>query len=146
MLWNTIHLTSSFIVPVLMSWQEPCDPGFVLVIVVDVIVVVIGEHCKCPMSWETIVSVDQLIINRTISRKPKSFESCRHMNCCLQKYTTHQFTYFIYYLFQDKFKNPKIIKIQQVHQKIHTKQFLIFYIYCFLLATHLNLKRLDKRD
>ena len=31
------------------------------------------------------------------------------MNCYLQKYTTHQFTYFIYYLFQDKFKNPKII-------------------------------------
>ena len=48
------------------------------------------------------------------------------MNHCLQKYTTHQFTYFTYYLFQDKFKNPKIIKIQQVHQKIHTKQFIIF--------------------
>ena len=47
------------------------------------------------------------------------------MNCCLQKYTTHQFTYFIYYLFQDKFKYPKMIKIQQVHQKIHTKQFLL---------------------
>ena len=29
------------------------------------------------------------------------------MNYCLQNYTTHQFTYFIYYLFQDKFKNPK---------------------------------------
>ena len=29
------------------------------------------------------------------------------MNYCVQKYTTHQFTYFIYYLFQDKFKNPK---------------------------------------
>ena len=29
------------------------------------------------------------------------------MNCCLHKYTTHQFTYFIVYLFQDKFKNPK---------------------------------------
>ena len=46
------------------------------------------------------------------------------MNCYLQKYTINQFTYFIYYLFQDKFKNPKIIKIQQVHQKIHTKQYL----------------------
>ena len=56
------------------------------------------------------------------------------MNCCLQKYTTHQFTYFIYsyYLFQDKFKDPKIIKIQQVvHQKLHTKQFLLFYLNCF---------------
>ena len=61
------------------------------------------------------------------------------MNCYLQKYTTHQFTYFIYDLFQDKFKNPKMIKIQQVHQKIHAKQFLLFYLNCFLLATHLNL-------
>ena len=47
------------------------------------------------------------------------------MNCYLQKYTTHQFTYFIYYLFQDKVKTPKIIKIQEVHQKIHTQQFLL---------------------
>ena len=68
------------------------------------------------------------------------------MNYCLQKYTTHQFTYFIYYLFQDKFKNPKIIKIQQVHQEIHTKEFYLFYLNCFLLAIHLNLKRLKKRD
>ena len=55
------------------------------------------------------------------------------MNCCLQKYTTHQFTYFIYYLFQDKFKNPKIIKIQEVHQKLQTKQFLLFYSIVFYL-------------
>ena len=57
------------------------------------------------------------------------------MNYCLQKYTTHQFTYFIYYLFEDNFKNAKMTKIQQVHQKIHTKQFLLFYLNCFLLAT-----------
>ena len=44
------------------------------------------------------------------------------MKCYLQNYTTHQFTYFIYYLFQDKFKYPKIIEIQQVHQEIYTKQ------------------------
>ena len=68
------------------------------------------------------------------------------MNCCLQKYTTHQFTYFIYYVVQDKFKNQKIMKIQQVHQKIHAKQFILFYLNCFLLATHLNLKRLEKCD
>ena len=68
------------------------------------------------------------------------------MNCCLQNYTTHQFTYFIYYLFQDNFKNAKNIKIQEVHQKIHAKQFSLFYLNCFLLATHLNLKRLEKRD
>ena len=68
------------------------------------------------------------------------------MNFCLQKYTTHQFTYFIYELFQDKFKNPKIIKIQQVHEKIHTKQLLLFSLNCFLFATHLNLMQLKKCD
>ena len=63
------------------------------------------------------------------------------MNCCLQKlYYTSIFTYFIYYLFQDNFKNAKIMKIQQVHQEIHAKQFLLFYLNCFLLVTHLNLK------
>ena len=36
--------------------------------------------------------------------------------------------------------------IQQVHQEIHAKQFLLFYLNCFLLATHLNLKRVEKRD
>ena len=50
------------------------------------------------------------------------------MNCCLERYTTYQFTYFIYNLFEDKFKNPKIMKIQEVHQKLHTKQFLLFDI------------------
>ena len=44
------------------------------------------------------------------------------MNHCLKKYATYQFTYVIYYLVQDKFKNPKIIKIQQVHQKLSAKQ------------------------
>ena len=68
------------------------------------------------------------------------------MNCCLQKPTTHQFTYFTYYVFQDIHKDPKIIKIQAAHQKIHTKQFILFYLNCFLLVTHLNLKQLKKRD
>ena len=52
------------------------------------------------------------------------------MNCCLQEYMTHQFT-SCFYLSQDKLKNPKIMKIQQVHQKIHAKQFLLFYLNCF---------------
>ena len=51
------------------------------------------------------------------------------MNCCLQKHTTHQFTYFIYYLFQDIFKNAKIMKIQQVHQKIHAKEYKMEYLF-----------------
>ena len=62
------------------------------------------------------------------------------MNCCLQKYITHQFAYFIYYLFQDNIKNAKIMTIQQVYQKIHTKQFLLFYLNCFLLLTLLKFK------
>ena len=66
------------------------------------------------------------------------------MNHCLQKYTIHQFVYLIYYFFQDKFKNPKIIKIQQVHEKIHKKQFLLLYLNCFLLVIHLDLKQLEK--
>ena len=72
--------------------------------------------------------------------------SCIHMNCCLQKYTKHQFTYFIYDLFQDISKDPKIIKIQQIHQEIHTKQFLFFYLNCFLLLIHLNFIRKRTKD
>ena len=54
------------------------------------------------------------------------------MYCCLQKYITHQFTYCLYYLFQDNFKNAKIMKIQQIHQKLQAKQFLLLYLNCFL--------------
>ena len=64
------------------------------------------------------------------------------MNCCLQKHTTHKFTYYIYYSYQDKFKNSRIIKIHQVHQNLHTKQFLLFCLTCFVFIIHLNLKQL----
>ena len=43
-------------------------------------------------------------------------------------------------------KSAKIMKIQEVNQEIHTKQLLLFHLNCFLLATDLNLKRLNKRD
>ena len=72
--------------------------------------------------------------------------SCYHVNYYLQKYTTYQFTYFIYYLFQDNFKNAKIVKIQKVHQTIHAKQYLLLYVNCFLLVSHLNLTQLKKCD
>ena len=49
-----------------------------------------------------------------------------HMNCCLQKHTTYQSTYFIDYFNQDISKNPRINEILYLHQKIHTKQFLFF--------------------
>ena len=68
--------------------------------------------------------------------------SCNHMNCCIQKQATYQFTYFIYYLFQDKFKNPKMMKMKQVHQKICTKQFLLFHFTCFVFVIYLNFKQL----
>ena len=59
-------------------------------------------------------------------QRPKSFVSCNHMNCYLHKYTTHQLTYFMYYLYKDKFNNSRIIKIHEVHQKLQEKQFYIF--------------------
>ena len=34
------------------------------------------------------------------------------------------------------------MKIQQVHQKLHTKQFLLFCLTCFVFVIHLNLKQL----
>ena len=67
-------------------------------------------------------------ITRIDQKDQESIVSCYHMNYCLQKFTTYQFTYFIYYLFQDKFKYPKIIKIQQVHQEIQQNNVLVFNI------------------
>ena len=69
------------------------------------------------------------------------------MNNCLQNKITHQFTYFIYYLFQDKFKYPKIdVNPTSTSGDTCKTIFILFYLNCFLLATHLNQKRLKKRD
>ena len=62
------------------------------------------------------------------------------MNFCLQKYTTHQFTYFTYYLFQDKLKYPKIIKIQQVYQEILAKQVFIILFILFSIGDSFKFK------
>ena len=64
------------------------------------------------------------------------------------KFSTHHFTYFIgvNYLFQDHFKNAKMMKILQVHQKLQAKQFFTNLFNCYLLETHLNLMRLKKHD
>ena len=72
--------------------------------------------------------------------KLKRIVSCSHMNCCLQKFTTHQSSYFIYYVFQDKFKYPKIIKIQQVHQEIHAKQVFIILFELFSIGNSSKFK------
>ena len=63
------------------------------------------------------------------------------MNYYLQKYTTNQFTYYIYYYFKTNLNIQKTIKIQQVHQKIHTEQFIIL----FKLFSHICLMR-DSRN
>ena len=62
------------------------------------------------------------------------------MNCCLQEFTTHQFTYCIHYLFQDNFKNAKMVKIEQVHQMIHTKQFFIILFKLFSIGDSFKFK------
>ena len=63
------------------------------------------------------------------------------MDCFLQRYARHQFTYIIYYSHQDMFKNSRNFKIDQVHQKLPTKQFILFCLTCFLFVRHLNLKQ-----
>ena len=72
--------------------------------------------------------------------------SCYHMNCCLQKYIIHQFTYVIYYLFQENFKNAKNYENPRSTSKDTCKTNFLLFLYCFLLVTHLNLMRLKKRD
>ena len=62
------------------------------------------------------------------------------MNYCIQKYTIHQFTYFIYYLFQDNFKNAKMVKIQHVHQELHAKQFLLYLFKLFSIGDSFKFK------
>ena len=54
-------------------------------------------------------SINSLKRKQELIIKAKSIVSCYHMNCCLQKFTIHQFTYFIYYLFQNIFKYPKMM-------------------------------------
>ena len=48
-------------------------------------------------------------ITRIDQKDQKSIVSCYHMNCCIQKLTTHQFTFYIYYLVQDNFRNAKMM-------------------------------------
>ena len=47
---------------------------------------------------------------------------------------------FIYYLVQDNFKNAKIIKIQQVHQETHAKQFFINLFLLFSIGNSFKFK------
>ena len=47
------------------------------------------------------------------------------MNCCLQKYPTHQFT-FLYIVHIKTIQEFKNYQNHQVHQELHTKQFQLF--------------------
>ena len=71
-------------------------------------------------------SIKSLKRQQDLIKKSKSLVSCNHMNYCVQKYTTHQHTYFLYIIRQDKFKNSRIIKIHQAHQKLQAKQIYLF--------------------
>ena len=55
-------------------------------------------------------------------------------------HTTYQSSYFIHDFIQGVLKNPKIKEIQQVQQKIYTKQVWTLEISCFYVILHLNLK------
>ena len=62
------------------------------------------------------------------------------MNCCLQKYTTHQFTFFYILFISRQVQEFKNYQNHQVHQELHTKQFQLFCLTCFPFVLHLNLK------
>ena len=64
------------------------------------------------------------------------------MKRLLKIYTTCQSTYFIDGFNQGVIKNPKIKEIQQVQQKICTKQVSMLELTCFYVILHLNLNRL----
>ena len=82
----------------------------------------------------------QRLLTGFYQESQEPFVSCSHMNCCRQKYTTYQFTYFINYLFEDKFQYPTIIKIQQVHQEIHAKLFFIILFNFFSIGNTFRFK------
>ena len=70
---------------------------------------------------ETITRIDQ--------KSQNPFVPCDRMNCCLQKYTTHQFTYYIYYLVQDKIKIQKLCKSNKYTKSYKQNN---FYLYIFI--------------
>ena len=83
--------------------------------------------------------------SQELIKKTKSIVLLSHELLSTKIY--HTSINILYILFiSRKFQKCKNIKIQQVHQEIHTKQFLLFYLNCFLLSTHLNLMRLNKGD
>ena len=63
-----------------------------------------------------------------IDQKHQNSLCCYHMNYCLQKYTTHQFTYCIYYLFQDNFRNAKNDVNPTSTSKVTSKTIFILFI------------------
>ena len=71
----------------------------------------IGYFIQGNLKYPRIKKIHQIIekITRIDQKDQKFIVSCYHMNHYLQKYTTHQFTYFICYLFKNIFKYPKMM-------------------------------------
>ena len=61
------------------------------------------------------------------------------MNCYLENYTTHQFTYFIY-LFQDKFKNSKNYENPTSTPKVTYKTIFIILFKLFSICNSFEFK------
>ena len=71
--------------------------------------------------------------------------SCYHMIVVYKNYTTHQFPY-LYIIFSRQFQKCKKDENPTITSRDTCKTVLLFYLNCFLLATHLNLMRLEKYD
>ena len=56
--------------------------------------------------------------NNRILSKSKTLPILNSCEYLITIHTTYQSTYFIYHSHQNKFKNSRIIKIHQVHQKL----------------------------
>ena len=72
-------------------------------------------------------------------KRPNPFVLLSH-DLLYKIYTTYQFTYFIDVFNHGVTKDPKIMLIRYLHQKIITKHDCMLEITCFHVMLHLNLK------
>ena len=89
--------------------------------------------------YPRIKKIHQILEKIRFYQKIKIFVSCYHMNCCLQKYTTHQFTYFFIIYFNTKSKIQKLSKPNK-YIKSYQQNMIEFLEKLFLFELHLNLK------
>ena len=62
------------------------------------------------------------------------------MNCCLQKYTTYQFTYFIDYLFPRQVQKSKTYENPTSTSKVTYKTILIILFNLFCICNSFEFK------